>query len=197
MTKGERTRQSIIESAAPLFNQRGFLGCSITDVMEVTGLEKGCLYRHFENKEELACEVFRYSLQRVFEARGITQEESGSAVTRLRGMVERFVEVPSPLPGGCPLLNTAVDADDGNPALRKLVRDALGDWKRKVCAIVKRGVEAGEIKAETDSKAIANMLIAMLEGASMIARLEGNRTALKDAQFALNSLIDGIVVGQS
>src|SRR3984885_6193510 len=60
MTKGESTRQWIIEQAAPLFNQRGFEGCSMQDVLEATGLEKGGVYRHFESKEELAAEVFRY-----------------------------------------------------------------------------------------------------------------------------------------
>ena len=41
MNKGEMTRQRIIEEAAPIFNQRGYAGCSMQDVMEATGLEKG------------------------------------------------------------------------------------------------------------------------------------------------------------
>ena len=54
MSKGQLTRQRIIAQAAPLFNQRGYEGCSINDVMAATGLEKGGIYRHFESKEELA-----------------------------------------------------------------------------------------------------------------------------------------------
>ena len=56
MRKGELTRQRIIAQAAPIFNQRGFAGCSMQDLMEATGLEKGGLYRHFSGKEELAAE---------------------------------------------------------------------------------------------------------------------------------------------
>ena len=39
MGKGELTRQRIIEEAAPIFNQRGFAGCSMQDVLDATGLE--------------------------------------------------------------------------------------------------------------------------------------------------------------
>ncbi len=62
MRKGEATRQRIIAEAAPIFNQRGFDGCSMQDLMTATGLEKGGLYRHFSNKEELASEAFRFAL---------------------------------------------------------------------------------------------------------------------------------------
>jgi len=62
MSKGEATRQRIVEAAAPLFNQRGFAGCSMQDVLDATGLEKGGLYRHFGSKEELAAESFTYAL---------------------------------------------------------------------------------------------------------------------------------------
>src|ERR1700761_5607370 len=125
VSKGEQTRQAIIERAAPLFNQRGYAGCSLADIMEATGLEKGGLYRHFSSKEELATEVFRYALRTAFAARGVLEETQGNPVEKLRLMVTRFVGAPSPIPGGCPLFNLAVDADDGNPCLRELAQAGL------------------------------------------------------------------------
>lgn len=184
-TKGEQTRQAIIERAAPLFNQRGFAGCSMADIMEVTGLEKGGLYRHFSSKEELAAEVFRYAMQTAFDARSIGDHPELDAIAKLRLMVERFVTVPSPLPGGCPLLNTAIDTDDGNPALRSLVQEALSNWKSRIRKIVQQGIAAGQINSSADPHSIANLIISTLEGALMITRLEGNRRALHDAQHSL------------
>ena len=61
MSKGEETRLRIVAEAAPLFNQRGYEGCSIQDIMDATGLEKGGIYRHFESKEELAAEAFDFA----------------------------------------------------------------------------------------------------------------------------------------
>lgn len=193
MSKGERTRQAIIEASAPLFNQRGYEGCSMADIMQATGLEKGGLYRHFDSKEELAADVFRYSLARVIEARTFPPESAtAGSLEQLRIMVARFVEVPSPVPGGCPLLNTAIEADDGNPLLRKLAREGLQRWKRKIAAAVRQGIRAGSIVPAASPDAVANHLIAALEGALMIARLEGNRRALKDAQAALDVYLSGL-----
>ena len=192
MTKGEQTRQAIIEKAAPLFNQRGFAGCSIADILEATGLEKGGLYRHFSSKEDLAAAVLRYSLQRAIEARGISSQLEGDAITQLRLMVSRFVTTPSPVPGGCPILNTAVDSDDGNPVLRKLARGALAKWKSKIQSIVEQGIASGQIVPSTDPQHIANLIISTLEGALMVTRLEGNRHALHDAQILLETVLSAI-----
>ncbi len=192
ITKGELTRQKIIAQAAPLFNQLGYAGCSMQDIMAATGLEKGGLYRHFASKEELAAAVFRYSVERVVEARREGLEEVESAVEQLRFLVRRFVEIHSVVPGGCPVMNTAIDADDGNATLRKLVQDAVQEWKARIVAVVKKGIAGGEIRADAEPRRIANLIIATLEGALMISRLEGNRSALHDAQTALDEMVSGI-----
>jgi TetR/AcrR family transcriptional repressor of nem operon len=189
MRKGEVTRQKIIAEAAPLFNRLGYAGCSMQDIMVATGLEKGGLYRHFGSKEELAEEAFRYSLARVTEARQEGMDNIEGPVEQLRFIVRGFVEMHSIIPGGCPVMNTAIDADDGNPALRKLVLEALRQWKARIAGIVKAGIEQGEIRAEVEPRSIANIVIAALEGALMISRLEGNRVAVHDAQAMLDRVL--------
>jgi len=189
MHKGEITRQRIIERAAPIFNERGYAGCSMHDVMEATGLEKGGLYRHFSTKEELAAEAFRYSLAKVAKLRTEDLDRSQGSVHLLRAFIARFVEKTSPVRGGCPLLNTAVDADDGNRVLRELAREAFKDWRERLAKVVTEGIRNGEIRASANPRQIANTIIATLEGALMMSRLEGNKTALRDAQAALDTVL--------
>lgn len=192
MRKGELTRERIIAQAAPLFNQRGFAGCSMQDVMEATGLEKGGLYRHFASKEELAAEVFRYAVDRVNELRNDKIDREHGALAELRSIVHRFVEIRSDVAGGCIIFNTAIEEDDGNPVLRGLALKAIEDWKARLGKIVERGIRSGEICKGTAPRRVANVLIATLEGALAVSRMEGTRTALEDAQHALNAFIDGI-----
>ena len=189
MTKGEATRQRIIAEAAPIFNQRGFAGCSMHDLMEATGLEKGGLYRHFANKEELATEAFRYALAQSVKVRTGHLEDIPGAVAKLRRVVELFVEEPSAVAGGCPLMNTAIDADDGNPALRGLALKGIQAWRARLCRIVDAGIQAGEIRRGTEARRVANTIIATLEGALMISRLERSKDALRDAQALLESVL--------
>ena len=192
MRKGELTRQRIVEAAAPIFNERGFAGCSMQDVMDVTGLEKGGLYRHFASKEELAAEAFSFALNQVVKIRTGDLGHLDGSVEKLRYIVERFVETPSPLRGGCPLMNTAIDADDGNAVLRDLAKKAIRDWKSRLEKIVADGMRAGEIRKGTQPRRVSNTLVATLEGALMICRVEGNKQPLKDARATLEDFLDGL-----
>ncbi len=192
--KGEMTRQMIIAAAAPIFNQRGYEGTSMQDVMEATGLEKGGLYRHFSCKEELAAEAFRYGLAKSFKMRTEDVDREHGPLVLLKSLIERFVESPSRMPGGCPLMNTAIDSDDGNQTLRGLAQDGLRNWRERLARIVSDGVRSGEIRKGTVPREIANTMIAALEGALMMSRLDGNKVALLDAQKSLESLLDGIAV---
>ncbi len=192
MRKGELTRERIIAQAAPIFNQRGYAGCSMQDVMEATGLEKGGLYRHFSSKEELAAEAFRYSLARSVKLRTDSLSSADGSIAQLRLYIKRFVEKPSTTPGGCPLMNTAIDADDGNVVLRNLALDGIRDWRARISKVIEEGIRRGETRKGTVPRRVANSIIASLEGALMISRLEGNRTALQDAQSVLDILLDQI-----
>ena len=64
-TKGAATRQRIVELAAPVFNQRGYVGASMRDLVDATGLEKGGIYNHFGSKEQLALEAYDYAMNLV------------------------------------------------------------------------------------------------------------------------------------
>ena len=192
MRKGEITRERIIAAAAPIFNQRGFAGCSISDVLEATGLEKGCLYRHFSGKEELAAEAFRYALKQAVKLRTDDLDHVQGSAAKLKFLVDRFVDIPSPIPGGCPILNTAIDADDGNPELRALVQRGIRDWKARLVGIIEHGQQSGELRSTLAPAEAANVIVALLEGSLMISRIEKTRDAMLDARTTLHSLIDGL-----
>jgi len=120
VSKGQETKQEIVRKAAPLFNQKGYAGTSLSDLMDATGLQKGGIYRHFSGKEELATEAFDYSWQKAVSGRLEGVENLPNSVDRLKKMVDNFVDMRAGLvPGGCPLMNTAIEADDGNTVLRK------------------------------------------------------------------------------
>jgi TetR/AcrR family transcriptional repressor of nem operon len=192
MSKGELTRNRIIAEAAPLFNTQGFAGASMQDVMEATGLEKGGLYRHFSSKEELAVEAFRYAMSNSARLRTEKLDRTHGALEQLRSIVRRFVEAPSAIKGGCPLMNTAIDSDDGNQKLRALVSEAFAEWRDRLCEVVQEGLASGEIRKKTAPRRIANTMIATLEGALMLSRLDGTKTALADAQVSLEALFESI-----
>jgi TetR/AcrR family transcriptional regulator, transcriptional repressor for nem operon len=136
MTKGELTRKRILEAAAPIFNQHGYEGSSLNALMEATGLKKGGIYRHFASKEELAAEAFDYTWEAAWNTRLLHVDEKANGIDKLKQLIANFIERRSPVPGGCPVFNTAVDADDGNLILRSRVGKALRSWTGRLQAYV-------------------------------------------------------------
>jgi TetR/AcrR family transcriptional repressor of nem operon len=179
MRKGEQTRQEIIRKAAPIFNQRGYDGAALSDLMQATGLEKGGIYRHFSSKEALAAEAFDYAWRETLDARIHDLDTVSNAVDRLKQLVANFIERRGIIPGGCPLLNTAIDADDGNSVLRERARKALRGWRSYVTSIISAGIKARDIRPGVDAKKLATLIISSLEGAIMLYRLERNEEALR------------------
>src|SRR5580698_5832069 len=87
MRKGEHTRQEIIRKAAPIFNQRGYDGAALSDLMKATGLEKGGIYRHFASKEQLAAEAFDYAWEETLHAHIHDLDGITNTVDRLKQLL--------------------------------------------------------------------------------------------------------------
>jgi TetR/AcrR family transcriptional regulator, transcriptional repressor for nem operon len=177
-TRGEATRRRIVERSAPVFNRRGFSGTSMSELMAATGLEKGGLYRHFASKQGLAAAAFDYAWKTVSEPRRRGLEDCTTSLDKLLLLVKNFVEHPAALPGGCPLLNTAIDSDDGDPLLRGKAHAALAQWRAGIADIVRQGQHNQELRCEPDPDAVATVIIATLEGAVMMSRLDKIREPL-------------------
>jgi TetR/AcrR family transcriptional repressor of nem operon len=188
-SKGEATRQRILAEAAAIFNQRGYEGCSMQAIMEATGLEKGGIYRHFENKEALAAEAFDYAWTQTRARRSRDLDHIPNPVDRLQQHIANFL-IPGSLPGGCPLLNTAVDSANGNPVLRQRVREALHGWQSFLGNLLREGIDNGTVRPNIDTYATANHIIASLEGAMLIRRIEQNDNALRQAVEHLRNYVE-------
>ena len=193
MRKGERTRERIIRQAAPLFNQRGYEGSSMQEIMAATDLEKGGIYRHFSSKQELAAQAFDYAWSEAIKARRHDLDAIENSVDKLERFIANFVERRGSVPGGCPLLNTAMDSDDGNAVLRTRARKALQGWQSFLGSIIAGGIRKGEIREDVEKAKLSNVIIASLEGAIMISRLEQSGEALRDAQSHLKNYLEAKV----
>jgi TetR/AcrR family transcriptional repressor of nem operon len=174
-TKGERTRQRIVELAAPVFNRQGFVGASLRDLIGATGLEKGGIYNHFGSKEQLALEAYDYAMTRVTESLARSQDGATDPIDRLTRMIRAFARSARrpAIEGGCPIMNTAIEADDTNPELRDRARESMTLWHRLVGRIVKDGKADGIVADDIDPYALASTITAALEGALMLSRLYG------------------------
>jgi AcrR family transcriptional regulator len=196
MSKAQETRHRIIKQAAALFNQQGYAGSSIADIMQVTGLQKGGIYNHFASKDELALAAFDYAAEQFQQQFMGALKDKRHAVDRLVAMLEIYDQLLDnpPLPGGCPILNTAIESDDAHPALRERSQQAMTRWRHLIHRIVAKGIQRGELRPDTDSDTIATILIATIEGAVMLSKLYGDPIHLQRALVHLKIFVQSQAV---
>jgi AcrR family transcriptional regulator len=193
MSKGTETRNRIITKAAALFNRKGYEGCSMQDIVEAVGLEKGSLYGHFRNKEELAVAAFRFAWGETSTTRIAGMDKVDHAIDKLRLHVRNAVASPS-FSGGCPLLNTIVDSDDGNSILKREARAALKGWRNYLEGIVRVGQSRGEVRADIAPESVVSVLISLLEGAMLLDRVDRPAGNLKVVKEHIGGWIDSLAV---
>lgn len=180
MTKAERTRQYIIEKTAPLFNTKGFEGTSLNDLTQATGFTKGALYGNFHDKEEIASEAFRYAVKKVREVARKRVEVFSSPKKQLMALFEFYGSYVfhSPVPGGCPLLNTAIEADDHRTTMRRAVASEIDRTVNFIATLIRKGMKAGEFRRNIRPKEIAYVFFCAIEGAIMFSRVERSRVPM-------------------
>ena len=73
-----------------MFNQRGYVGASMRDLVDATGLEKGGIYNHFGSKEQLALEAYDHAMALVTSGLQRSQKPEHDAIQRLQSMIRSF-----------------------------------------------------------------------------------------------------------
>ena len=192
MSKGADTREDILLRAARVFNTKGYAGAALSDIMQATGLQKGGIYNHFESKEELALEAFDFALALTGERMQRALTGKTNARERLLALLAFFEDYSHnpPIPGGCPIMNTAIENDDGNPELRKRARAAMENWRQFIIRTVRRGVERGELRPKADPEQTATIFIATIEGSIMMSKLYRDTMHLDRALVHLRQYVE-------
>ena len=178
MSKSEQTKAFIIEKTAPLFNIKGYAGTSLSDMTDATRLTKGSIYGNFANKDEVAVAAFEYNVGKVRSILNSKIAQSNSAKDKLLVYGEVYTNTDKynfPI-GGCPVLNTATEADDTHPELQRKVAGAINTWKKNIIRIIEEGIESKEFSKNTDPEQVAITLIALIEGGIMISKATGKST---------------------
>ena len=193
MSKAERTRQFIIEKAAPIINRKGMAGTSISDIMEATQLAKGCLYGHFESKDEICFEAFDYLSKEYATERDTLLSNYSSAKEKLFAYLEYFEQGQfREKHGGCPVLNFGAESDDTNPVIKERVKQAIQASQENLKNLIVLGIHNGEFRSGLNAEMLALKFYAMLEGAVLISRINNNNQQMEQITNLIKTEINSI-----
>ncbi|HKL26958.1 MAG TPA: TetR/AcrR family transcriptional regulator [Desulfuromonadales bacterium] len=190
-TKGQLTRQRILDEASPVFHRKGFLITTINDLLAATGMTKGNIYFHFANKEEIGLEVLRRARKtfKQFLDDSLRGETPGASLDNFfRHALERnrskgFV-------GGCLFGNTALEACDNAPPFAELVGEVFAEWIGKLEETIEAAQDSGQVRQDLPASHLAELIVGTIEGGIMQSRLQKDAGPLQRALESLRILLE-------
>ena len=175
MKKGELTRRNIIRNSATIFNKKGYMTTTMSDIIQETNIQKGGIYRHFKDKEQLMFESFHFSteIMRNHLMTNVSQHEH--ATDKLMAFVEAFLQLSEgePIVGGCPIFNAAIEMDDlEGSALLPSINEAMDMLIQWLVKIIEDGMRNLELKQSIRPYDTAIYIVSTLEGGLVLDRLK-------------------------
>ncbi|MUL77125.1 TetR/AcrR family transcriptional regulator [Mycolicibacterium sp. CBMA 226] len=179
------TRGRMIDAAIAELQQRGLAGMSFSDVLARSGAARGVIYHHFPGgKTQMAAEAAEAN------GREVCGYLAALDATSPRGVVESFIDGVRPAVeasaagGGCAVAAVAVGSTGESDPLRVVAAATLSSW---VDQLAERLASAGmDSDAASD---LAQMLIAILQGAHVLCRAAGSIEPFDHAARALTALL--------
>ncbi|HAA13646.1 MAG TPA: TetR/AcrR family transcriptional regulator [Cytophagales bacterium] len=194
MRNPTQTKELIITRAMPLFNTKGYTATSLSDITNATGITKGAIYGNFQNKDEVVLAAFEHAVGVVLDQLRPRIKAQATAPLKLKAIVDYYEEyvLDPPIPGGCPILNTSIEADDNHPDLRMRVVRSIALLKDSFKQMLHRGRLEGQLTKDFDVDEWATFFYATIEGAIMMSRVEGDKGSYRHIKSMLYRLIDSI-----
>ena len=168
-------REKLLQIGMQVVHERGFRGASVRDIVQAAGVPQGSFTNHFASKEAFGLEVVElYAAQADAAMRRTLLNAHLPPLQRLRAFIERsktgFAD-DGPR-NGCLLGNFSAEANDCGEALRGRVVEALAAMQAALAACLRAAVAAGEIAPSTDCDETAAFVLAALQGATLLAKVQ-------------------------
>lgn len=178
--KGELTKRKILEIATSLVNRKGFGATTIQDVISATGLQKGCIYFHFPDKDALCLAILEKAREDFlqFLESALSGDSPGASMENFfRQAVEKHLAAG--FIGGCIFGNTAIEFSDTDSRFAAVIERVFDEWLAMISRTVSAAQDAGEVRSDIPATALALHIVATIEGGIMLSRLKKNEKPMK------------------
>jgi len=188
VTKGERTRQKLIDATGDLLRRQGFHATGLSDIVAESGAPRGSLYFYFPGgKDELsraALEAAGADWRARIEAAVAATPDLDAAIASIVSLLGDDLEA-SKFEHGCPVAAVALEAT--SPPVRRAIVAHYAEWERAIAAhLVASGIVAGA------AQQLAIVALSAIEGALLLARVRKSRAPLVTVGAALRAMVAAV-----
>ncbi|MBV1862767.1 MAG: TetR/AcrR family transcriptional regulator [Nannocystaceae bacterium] len=191
-------RGRILRAAAELIHDRGYASVSVSDICCSAGLKKGSFYHFFPSKLELVLETIdefaagqREAVRSMIAGPGNAREKLSQMFAAASGGSKQCEEECGAI-RGCPIGNLALEMAHREPAIAVKLKLVFNQWRAGIESVLQAGVAAGEFELD-DPRALAESLIAFVEGSILLAKATGDTSVFDRVSKGAEAILAGAV----
>ncbi|HKG10665.1 MAG TPA: helix-turn-helix domain-containing protein [Gaiellaceae bacterium] len=193
-TKGERTRQAILDTAAALATEEGLEPLSIGRLAEATAMSKSGLFAHFGSKEELQLATVDHAAALFVREVIAPAREAPRGLARVWALCENMVDYAQRqvFPGGCFFAAAAFEFNRRPGPVRDRIEHMLGTWLSYLEHAVEQAQQTGELVQTPSAKELAFELDAFAQAANAKFQLFRDDAVFADARRAIRERLESL-----
>jgi AcrR family transcriptional regulator len=194
LTKGERTRNAILETAAKLASEEGLEPLSIGRLAEATGMSKSGLFAHFGSKEELQIATVEHAAALFVEEVIAPARDAPRGVARVWALCDHMIAYTerAVFPGGCFFAATSTEFSHRPGPVRDRITQMIASWLSYLEHAVEQAHEAGELDPSVPAREVAFQLDAFAQAANMQFQLFRDERVFEDARRAVGERLEAL-----
>ena len=183
------TRERILDATADLLWERGYTATSPQAIQLAAGVGQGSMYHHFPSKAALAAASLRDSGEQL---RRSTAELLRTAPTPADAVLA-YLRTPREALRGCRLGRMTQDVDVlADEDLRSPIAETLTYYQGLLAALLEEGQRVGQLRSDFSATSVAATLVAIIQGAHVLARAEQAPQAFERVVAGAVHLVEGL-----
>ena len=189
MTKGQDTKERILDEALDLVSTVGIEGLSIGELAKATEMSKSGLFAHFSSKEELQIDVLRTGAVHFIETVVSPALREPRGEPRVRALFERWLVWETLRTGGCPFMAATFELDDRPGKLRDALETTQRQWVDTLTTAILIAMDEGHFHSDIDADQLAFEIYGVIMAFHLYHRLLRDPDARRRATDALDYLL--------
>ncbi|KVD40504.1 TetR family transcriptional regulator [Burkholderia ubonensis] len=179
----------LIETTQALLWERGYVGMSPRAIQDMAGVGQGSMYHHFRSKAALALAAEERTAAELIAA--VDQLLSAPADGPLERLIA-YLRLEQDILKGCRIGRLAADPDViADETLRRPVEETLAWITSRIASLLQEAQVIGRLPTSLDVRAVASTIVAVRQGAYVLARSANSTRPYEQAVEGLIALIEG------
>jgi len=190
MTKGDETKNAILDSALAMASELGLEGVTIGNLAKATKMSKSGLFAHFQSKENLQVEILKYGAMVFVETVVIPSLRTEKGVPQLRALVNNWIKWASSHAGGCIFVTASNEFSNRAGVVRTSLLHQQEAWIRTLRKVARSAIKTGEFRQDSDCDQFVFELYSLLLGFHLYHHLLHSEEIETRQAVALDQLFD-------